>query len=68
MKGEVFPFAYSLVTPVKEERINKGILYDFEKEMYGSVEIKGLTDRDVTVQYGESREEALDSEWSVIHF
>lgn len=65
---EVFPFVYSQVTPVKEEKINKGILYDFGKEMYGPVEIKGLTERDVTVQYGESREEALDSEWSVIHF
>ncbi len=65
---ETFPFEYSPVTPIKKEKINKGILYDFGKETYGPVEITGLTNQSVTVQYGESKEEALDSKWSVIHF
>lgn len=65
---EVFPFEYSPLEHVSKEPINGGVLFDFGRETYGPFELSGLKDESVTVCCGESREEALDTEWSVIHF
>lgn len=65
---EVFPFAYTPVPYVKKERTNGGILFDFGRETFAKTRITGLQKKRVRVQFGESREEALDAVWSVIHF
>ena len=65
---EVFPFAYTPVPYVKKERTNGGILFDFGRGPSAKTRITGLQKKRVRVQFGESREEALDAVWSVIHF
>lgn len=54
---EVFPFSYTRIHPVSSESIGKGILYDFGRQTFASVTIKG--EGELSVYYGESREEAL---------
>lgn len=61
------PSAYQLQRrheqPVKSERTNKGILYDFGKETFGYLSFGKLTGTgNVYIYYGESREEAMDAE------
>lgn len=64
---EVFPFSYKTVYPVASENINNGILYTFEKEMFGYVNLLGVNPNSkLHISYGESREEALDTEFSVV--
>lgn len=65
---EVFPFARERLDYIHKEPVNGGVLFDFGKETYAAVALSGLTQPKVTVCYGESREEALDPVWSVIHF
>lgn len=65
---EVFPFAYAPVSYVKKEQVFGGVLFDFGKETFARTKITGLKKEQVRVQFGESREEALDADWSVIHF
>ncbi len=65
---EVFPFDYEALEYVKREHANDGVLFDFGRETYGPVTVSGLSDSEAAVCCGESREEALDLEWSVIHF
>lgn len=65
---EVFPFARERLDYIHKEPVNGGVLFDFGKETYAAVALSGLTQPEVTVCYGESREEALDPVWSVIHF
>lgn len=64
----VFPFAYESITYVKKEKIRDGILFDYGKETYAKIRVDHLRQQKVRVQFGESREEALDYENSVIHF
>lgn len=64
----VFPFLYEPISYLKKEEIKDGILFDFGKETYAKVHVGGLTKSRVRVQFGESEEEALDYENSVIHF
>lgn len=65
---EIFSFAYEPIHYVAKEEFAGGILYDFGKETFARTRISGLTGEAVSVQFGESREEALDAENSVIHF
>lgn len=67
---EIFPFAYEPISYVKKEEIQDGVLFDFGKETFARTKISGLSGKDsaVIVRFGESREEALDAEWSVIRF
>lgn len=65
---ETFGFAYEELSPADGEPVNGGVLFDFGKETYGPVQLSGLGTEPITVCYGESREEALDTVWSVIHF
>lgn len=62
-----FKFAYKKIDYVNREKIDGGILYDFGKEMFGFLYISGvLKNEKIHVSYGESREEALDTEWSIV--
>lgn len=64
---EVFPFSYKTFKPISEKSVNGGVLYEFERELYGYLNIEGLDPKaEVHVSYGESLEEALDIEWAVV--
>lgn len=57
----VFPFAYEELKPVSVEEVSGGLLYDFGKETFGSVELTEYPGQGtIYLTYGESREEALD--------
>lgn len=63
-----FPFSYLPVSWVKKEKVEGGVLFDFEKETFARTRFSGLGEGPVKVRFGESREEAMDSEWCVIRF
>lgn len=65
---EVFPFAYKPVNYQAKEETEEGVIFDFGEETFAKTRITGLMQKKVRVQFGESREEALDPQWSVIHF
>ena len=50
--------------PVSEEDINGGKLYDFGKEISAYLKLYETKDAETEIFYGESREEALDTEHS----
>lgn len=63
----VFPFAYQALTPVSTERSGDGVLYDFGCESFGPVKVTMHKDMgEIGIFYGESREEALDTEFTMI--
>lgn len=66
--SDKFPSKYKLeVTPqlaVKREKIADGEIIDFGKETFGFLQLQGLNGKGkVNIYYGESREEALDTEY-----
>lgn len=61
---EVFKFSYKRLNPVSAERINGGVLFDFGKEVFGKFNLNSADDEALTVFLGESREEALDTDFS----
>ena len=64
---EVFPFAYEKKCPVSIKKQDEGILYEFEKEIFGFLHINGVKEyENIHVSYGESLEEALDVENSIL--
>ena len=64
---EEFPFEYKNVLPIAKEKTDDGILYDFGTELFGYLNIVGADANDaISVFYGESREEALDTNYSYI--
>lgn len=64
---EEFPFAYKNILPITKEKTDGGILYDFGTELFGYINIIGADEKDeIGVFYGESKEEALDTEYSYI--
>ena len=64
---EVFPFEYKSVVPIGIESIGNGILYDFGTELFGFLNVSKVNENTIlNVYYGESREEALDTEYSYI--
>lgn len=63
-----FPFSYLPVSWVKKEKVEGGVLFDFGKETFARTRFSGLGEGPVKVRFGESREEAMDSEWCVIRF
>lgn len=66
---EIFPFAYEPVSPVEQRKAEGGILFDFGKETFAKTRITvQKAEEPVLVCFGESVEEALDPEWSVVHF
>lgn len=69
-RPDVFPFRTEIIPYQKREVLTDGgALYDFGRETFAGVRLKGLQKGEAfRIQYGESREEALDPQWSVIHF
>jgi hypothetical protein len=65
---EVFPFSYEPVFYEKKEKCTDGVLFDYGRETFAKIKITGLTNKKVSVRFGESREEALDEHWAVIKF
>lgn len=58
---EQFVFNYSKIFPVETRTYPNGILYDFGKETFGKL-LFNKVNADITIVYGESEEEALDTE------
>lgn len=65
---EKFPFSYTPIHWVTREKTCGGVLFDFGKETFARTRVTNLTAETVRVQFGESREEALDAKWGVIRF
>ncbi|MDL2233044.1 hypothetical protein LJC63_05625 [Ruminococcaceae bacterium OttesenSCG-928-L11] len=63
----LFPFQYEEIRYMAKEVVPDGVLFDFGRETFARVAVTVPNDTTLTVVYGESREEALDREWSVIH-
>ena len=64
---QIFPFETDLQHPVSSAEIDSGVLFEFERELFGYLNISGVSaDDKLHVSYGESREEALDTEYSVV--
>jgi len=62
----VFPFCYKDISPVSSETVEGGVLYDFGGEKFGPVCVKIPDGAEITLVYGESREEALDPDNAII--
>lgn len=69
-RPDVFPFQYEPVTGAAKEVLPEGgCLFDFRKETFAKTHVTGLSKKETfRIQFGESREEALDLKWSVTHF
>lgn len=66
---ESFLFSYEELQIQKTEKTAGGMLFDFGKETFARTQISlPQTEEQIFIGYGESREEALDREWSVTHF
>lgn len=64
---ENFPFEYKEISPVSKENVNNGLLFDFGTEIFGHLNIDGADEKKtIEAYYGESREEALDTDESYI--
>ncbi|MBO5023008.1 MAG: alpha-rhamnosidase [Clostridia bacterium] len=65
---EVFKFAYKRIYPVKTEKLEAGTLFDFGKESFGNIVFENISLKDAkfTAYCGESREEAMDTEHSIV--
>ncbi len=65
---DVFPFSYTPISYCRKEPADGGILFEFDKETFARTRISNLGSEMTRVQFGESREEALDPVYSVVHF
>lgn len=64
---ESFPFAYEEKCPVSVQKYNDGVLYDFGKELFGFLYVSDVkASESIHVSYGESLEEAVDVENSIL--
>ena len=64
---ESFPFAYEEKYPVSVQKYNDGVLYDFGKELFGFLYVSDVkASESIQVSYGESLEEAVDVENSIL--
>lgn len=58
---EEFPFVRTELFPEKEEVVENGILYDFGREVFASLELDSLNPKETyEVYYGECRGEAME--------
>lgn len=63
----VFAFQYEEILPVSIEQGVGGILYDYGKETFAALQFENIqASKDIQLYYGESIEEALDTEHSII--
>lgn len=64
---ESFPFEYEEKYPVSVQKYNDGVLYDFGKELFGFLYVSDVkASESIHVSYGESLEEAVDVENSIL--
>jgi hypothetical protein len=65
---EIFKFAYKRIIPISFEKTENGVLYDFGKECFGKIILNNVYSESATFSLycGESREEALDIDKSII--
>lgn len=63
---EIFAFEYETRHPVSSKKVEGGMLYDFGRETMGKLHIDGTDGRKIGVYFGESPEEALDTEHTYI--
>lgn len=64
---ETFPFAYKRKQAVVVEQGEQGNVYDFGEEIFGFVDITNADpSQTIKIYYGESKEEALDTDYSYI--
>ncbi len=62
----VFPFLYEDLSPVSSEETAGGVLYDFGRETFGPVTLSSWGRSRAILAYGESREEVLDHEHTIV--
>ena len=67
---EVFKFSYKRIDPVSKIQTQGGVLYDFGRESFGKLVLSNVVPREciIFVSLGETEEEALDTEESVVVF
>lgn len=63
---EIFPFSYERKYPIAKKEVEDGIICDFGVELFGYLNIEDLTTQKIGVYYGESEEEALDTEYTYL--
>lgn len=64
---ETFLFSYQKMEPIGAEEKEQGAIYDFGKELFGCLVIENADpSNEISVYYGESEEEALDTEYTVL--
>lgn len=64
---EVFQFSYTRTEYISRIEYNDGLLFDFGKELFGFLYINNISPSDsLLVSYGESKEEATDTEHSIL--
>lgn len=63
---DVFPFRYEPIAYQSKEEIGEGVLFDYGQETFARTAFTFSSGGRANIQYGESREEALDPVWSVI--
>lgn len=64
---EQFCFAYQKKNYISRKKVNDGVLFDFGKELFGFLYITNVSEKDeIHVSYGESEEEALDTQWAIL--
>ena len=64
----IFPFRYEPVACICKEAVLNGTLFDFGRETFARTVFTVKEDRELMISLGESWEEALDTERSVIHY
>ncbi|MCM3626850.1 alpha-rhamnosidase [Paenibacillus glycanilyticus] len=63
----IFAFQYEEILPVSVEQREDGLLYDYGKETFAALQFENLqVSKDIKLFYGESIEEALDTDHSII--
>lgn len=64
---EHFSFSYERVNPKTAERRGDGILFDFGRELFGYLIIRNTEpSENIRISYGESLEEAVDTDFSIL--
>lgn len=64
---EIFPFEYTHIEPQSKCETDGGILFDFGKETFGYINIENANESEkLHVSYGESKEEAIDVNHSIL--
>ena len=60
---QVFHFEYKELIPTSAEQVEDGMLYDFSLETFAYFKLSGADEeKELGIYYGESREEALDTD------